>query len=158
VESSPVSVEPNHLSCYFQPPARSNSAAGSHRQSNSSTEDAPAIPQRAMSHTKATHKALARRRSQSKKSPPNSVHNPQTRSSAEMVKSEPEPAHPFGRELEQVNELAEEFGMRDSVVDEDARVLQQKGLRRFGAQEYRMEIEGLFGGVFEDEILTAAWI
>ncbi|KAI9811367.1 MAG: hypothetical protein M1827_005527 [Pycnora praestabilis] len=158
IESSSDSVEPNHLSTYFQGPGRSNSTTDSYRKSNSSAEDVPAIPQRALTHTKATHKALARTRSQSQKAPPNSIHT-QGRTSVEMFNGNIESSHPFGKELEQVNELAEEFGVRDSVMDE-SQILQMKGLQKFGAEDYAMEIEGLFGGVFEDQLfdMGAGWI
>lgn len=70
-------------------------------------------------------------------------------------------AHPFGKELAQVNELAEELGLRESVVDEEEKILMQKGLQKFGAADYLAEIQGLCGGgVFEDMLLPMgnAWI
>lgn len=68
--------------------------------------------------------------------------------------------HPFGRELEQVDEVAEEFGVRSSLVEQEERLLREQGLNKFGAQDYIAEIEGLFGGVFEDMLLpmSASWI
>lgn len=77
----------------------------------------------------------------------------------DMFNENVDPAHPFGKELEQVNELAEEYGVRDSVVDE-TQILSTKGLHRFAAEDYVLEIEGLFGGVFEDTTygLSVGWI
>jgi hypothetical protein len=68
--------------------------------------------------------------------------------------------HPFGAELEQVNELAEEFGISSKVLDEEEQILREKGLRKFKAEDYMMEILPLWGGVFEDELmpLSPGWI
>jgi len=163
-DCSPVTVEPNHLSTYFEVPSKARSSIGSHRQSNTSVDvDAPAIPSRAMSHTKKTHQALARQRSQSMiRTPPTSL--PPTsapRSSLDMFSSKPDANHPFGAELAQVNELAEDFGVQDIIVwDEEEQFLMQHGLQRFTVDDYVNEIQGLFGGVFDDGSypLVAAWI
>lgn len=69
-----------------------------------------------------------------------------------------EPTHPFGKELEQVNEVAEDFGISDSLLDEEEQLLRSKGLKKFAAGDYMMEIEALFGGVFEDQLTQTAWI
>jgi len=156
IESPPTSPETNHLSCYFPTP-KSPSRSSSVRQSTSSTEDAPAIPQRALSHTAATHKALARKRSQ-RMSPPTSIHT--LRTSTEMFSSKVDASHPFGKELEQVNELAEEFGVKDRVLDEEEQYILSRGLRKFAAEDYAMEIGELYGGVFEDRLFSTSsrWI
>ncbi|KAI9743189.1 MAG: hypothetical protein M1835_002936 [Candelina submexicana] len=160
IESSPGSIEPNHLSGYFKSANGNRSAStGSYRKSNSSSPDAPPIPQRALSHTKATHDALVRSRSQAQTTPPNPIPLFQSLSSVDIFNGNIDPAHPFGKELEQVNELAEEFGVRESVVDE-TQILSMKGLYRFAAEDYVLEIEGLFGGVFEDTTygMSVGWI
>ncbi|QDS67847.1 hypothetical protein FKW77_007542 [Venturia effusa] len=56
--------------------------------------------------------------------------------------------HPFGKELMQLDEIAEEFGgaVRDVEREGDARVMRQKGLQRFRAEDYVREIEKLLGG------------
>ena len=60
--------------------------------------------------------------------------------------------HPFGAELAQVQEVAEEFGVRDvRIWDEEAQFLASQGLCRFAAEDYVMEIGGLMRGVFEEE-------
>lgn len=71
----------------------------------------------------------------------------------------PASAHPFGKELEQVNEVAEEYGVRRSLLEEE-RLLREQGLSKFGAHDYIAEIEGLLGGVFDDRLLPtgSAWI
>jgi len=163
-ESPRGSMEPNHLSCYFQSPSRSSSSASSCHQSNAPLDaNVPAVPQRALSHTKKSHQNLARKRSLSRMTPPpNSLSNTSyARSSFEIFTSKAEPNHPFGKELEQVNELAEEFGISDvTVVDEEEDYLASNGLIKFGAEDYMMEIQELLGGVFEDKLLPlgSGWI
>ena len=78
-----------------------------------------------------------------------------------MFAGKAEPGHPFGKELEQVNELAEEFGVGDLVAaDDEEEYLTSNGLIKYGAEEYMREIEGLLGGVFEDKLLPlgTGWI
>ncbi|MCJ1286674.1 hypothetical protein MMC26_006020 [Xylographa opegraphella] len=163
-DCSPVTVEPNHLSTYFEAPSKARSSVGSHRQSHTSVDaDAPAIPSRAMSHTKKTHQALARERSQSMiRAPPTSLlPTSAPRSSLDMFSSKPDANHPFGAELAQVNELAEDFGVQDITIwDEEEQFLVEHGLQRFTVDDYVNEIQGLFGGVFDDGSysLVAAWI
>jgi hypothetical protein len=67
-------------------------------------------------------------------------------------------SHPFGKELEQVNEVAEDFGVSDGVLDEEEQLLRRKGLKKFAAGDYMMEIEDLYGSVFEDCLTQTAWI
>ncbi|KAL8739637.1 MAG: hypothetical protein Q9184_008579 [Pyrenodesmia sp. 2 TL-2023] len=141
IESSPIQVEPNHLTSYFQSPGRQFSGA--------STEVCiPAIPSRAKSHTKVMHQASARRRSNSKPQPPVAIHTPvlPTRSSVDMFSSNPEPDHPFGAELAQVNELAEEIGANEAtMLDEEEQYLINNGLCKFTVDDYVSEIESYFG-------------
>lgn len=68
-----------------------------------------------------------------------------------------ESAHPFGNELAKVNEVAEGFGGISSVLDEEEEFLLSKGLCKFGVEDYINEIQGLYGGIYEDR-LTDAWI
>ncbi|KAL6715747.1 hypothetical protein ACLMJK_006708 [Lecanora helva] len=153
---APSPVEPNHLSTYFQ-------SASNTRSSKDSIEvSSPAIPQRALSHTKKSHQDSARiRRSASKTTlPPTAIHNltTTTRSSADMFTNQPEPDHPFGAELTKVNELAEEIGARNVlVVDEEERYLMEHGLCKFGAEDYMGEIQGLFGGAHNNPF-SLSWI
>ncbi|KAI9806888.1 MAG: hypothetical protein M1833_002546 [Piccolia ochrophora] len=160
-ESRPGSPEPNHLSCYFNG-GRSNSITSSSRKSSGSSE-APCIPQRVPSHTAASHKALAHKRSLQRMSPPNMIPNvaPATETvSQQQQQLLSQSPHPFGRELEQVDEIAEEYGVTESLLDEEERILRRKGLFKFGVDDYMSEIQSLFGGVFEDNFLPmgAGWI
>ncbi|KAL8909429.1 MAG: hypothetical protein Q9207_000264 [Kuettlingeria erythrocarpa] len=141
IESSPSPVEPNHLTSYFQSPGRPFSDA-------SPEISIPAIPSRAKSHTKITHQASARRRSNSKPQPPTAIHAPvmPARRSIDMFSSNPESDHPFGAELAQVNELAEEMGANEAtMLDEEEQYLVDNGLCKFTVDDYVSEIESYFG-------------
>ncbi|KAI8274528.1 hypothetical protein K4K59_010472 [Colletotrichum sp. SAR11_240] len=80
----------------------------------------------------------------------------------------PVESHPFGRELAQVTEIAEEFGIKDRVMDEEERVLKAQGLCKFAAEEYLSEVQSLFNSFFHDKpashshapqrAMAAAWI
>ncbi|KAK2765457.1 hypothetical protein FQN54_008311 [Arachnomyces sp. PD_36] len=164
-ETSPVeecpAPEPNHLSAYFKAPQRSGTV-NSTSTSHSTTSDSPAIPHRSLSHTKKSHQDLAQKKSRSRMTPPPStLPKPNSlRTSHEFFKPVADPSsHPFGKELEQVNEVAEDFGAR-IVLDEEEELLMKKGLRKFSVEDYLSEIEDLYGGVFEDQLgpLSGAWI
>jgi hypothetical protein len=162
-ESSPTSrsPEPNHLSCYFGTPGQA------------SDDEAPKIPQRALSHTKKSAEYLARKRSisrissprtsiQKMTSPKNSIST--SRSSINIFSPSPETveSHPFGNELAQVSELVEEYTTskeRLPVVDEEEQELISRGLYKFGAEEYMSELQGLFIKTFGDiPKMSAVWI
>jgi hypothetical protein len=69
-------------------------------------------------------------------------------------------SHPFGKELEQVNEVAEEFGNL-RVVDEEEMLLYRKGLKKFSVDDYISEVDELYGSIFDDQlgpIGTGAWL
>ncbi|KAF9876444.1 hypothetical protein CkaCkLH20_05852 [Colletotrichum karsti] len=78
-------------------------------------------------------------------------------------------AHPFGRELAQVTEIAEEFGIKDRVMDEEERTLKAQGLRKFAAEDYLAEVQSIFTSFFPEKPasshghapqrpMAAAWI
>lgn len=66
-------------------------------------------------------------------------------------------AHPFGAELEQLNEVAEEFnGVARSAEEEaDLDAMRLRGLERFCAAEYLAEIQPLFSAMVAPRM---AWI
>ena len=66
-------------------------------------------------------------------------------------------AHPFGKELAQVDEVAEEFGGVTSSIDEEEEYLSSKGLYKFSAEDYMNDIEGLCEGPFGPR-LANMWI
>lgn len=151
-ESSPTtsSPEPNHLSCYFG-------------QSTASDDDAPMIPTRALSHTKVSAEYLARKRSISRmSSSKNSISSKTSippirtaRSSFSMFNPNPEVSeHPFGNELAQVSELAEEYSSSQEklmIVDEEEQELVASGLFKFRAEDYMSELQGLFSNIFGEK-------
>lgn len=68
--------------------------------------------------------------------------------------------HPFGKELAQVNEVAEEFGATARLLDEEEQEILSKGLRKFAVEDYLDEIAGLYGGIFEGKLgpMSKPWI
>ncbi|KAL8909825.1 MAG: hypothetical protein Q9171_004849 [Xanthocarpia ochracea] len=161
IGSSPSPIEPNHLTSYFASPGHPFSGA-------SDDVCIPAVPSRAKSHTKQTHQAVARDRSKSRTTlPPLTIHSPVTpvvpaRSSIDMFSSNPVSDHPFGAELAQVNELAEEIGANEStMLDEEEQYLIDNGLCKFSVDDYLDEIQGYFGAGPLDNSYSpfgAAWI
>jgi hypothetical protein len=120
--------------------------------------ETPVIPQRAPSHSKQAHVDLSRKRSIQRLSPPpTNLNKPAHREAIEPSISSP---HPFGKELAQVNEVAEEFGATASIIDEEEREILSKGLHKFGVEEYLDEIAGLYGGVFDDKLgpMSKPWV
>jgi len=72
--------------------------------------------------------------------------------------------HPFGNELAQVTELAEEFsnGKMD-FADEESAFMAERGLCMFSAEDYMSEIQGLFIKAFGEirakaPPMTSLWI
>lgn len=113
--------------------------------------DAPAIPQRAPSHSKKAHVELSRKKSIQRMSPPpTTLDKPRLRTSDDMTV---DPDHPFGKELAKVNEIAEEFGATAGLMEEEEQEILSKGLRKFSVEDYINEIAGLYvGGVFDDRL------
>lgn len=148
----PSSPEPNHLSCYFKPsvytddPSRTSSV-----MSGRQDFDAPIVPQRAPSHSKRAHVQLSRERSVRRAAAPPTTASDLTAES-----------HPFSNELEQLNEVAEEFGsvVRDAEADADRVFMEAHGLASFSSYDYRIEISNLMASAFEDEtpFEQAGWI
>ncbi|KAJ5676131.1 hypothetical protein N7462_009028 [Penicillium macrosclerotiorum] len=148
-------VDSNPLASYF--PKRSVTMESEPRSSttSSSSNDAPLVPRRALSHTKRSHQELARKRSQHRASPPTLAaprSNPAIRASHDIFAPEMhEGVHPFSKELAQVNEVAEEFGATH-IMDEEELLLTRKGLHKFSVDDYLTEIEELYGSIFDDHI------
>lgn len=117
--------------------------------------ESPAIPQRHPSHSKRAHSELARKRSLQGMSAPaisrnhsfssiSSTQKDSNRSSIDYSSNEP---HPFGKELEQLDEVVEEFSgtITDADIAADLQAMRQYGLVRFCASDYMDEIQPLFG-------------
>jgi hypothetical protein len=73
-----------------------------------------------------------------------------------------ETQHPFGPELAQVSELAEEYGVKEqvtNVADTEEQEMLAKGLLKFSADEYLSEVRGLFASfMVPPRPVAAAWI
>ncbi|KAK2010158.1 hypothetical protein LZ32DRAFT_387791 [Colletotrichum eremochloae] len=72
-------------------------------------------------------------------------------------------SHPFGRELAQVTEIAEEFGIKGDVMYEEECLLKAEGLYKFAADDYLSEVQSLFPKFFTDShapqsSMATAWI
>lgn len=119
-----------------------------------------ATPGRASAHkSTASHKSnLSYKSSMSHKS------SISTRSSVNMFSPNPEtPEHPFGSELAQVSELAEEFGSSKQtrpILDPEEQELVSLGLFKFAADDYMNELQGLFITAFGEipRQSSALWI
>lgn len=183
LESSPTSPAPNHLSGYFGGPGKqirkSASTTSLHQVKEEPvvampSENTPAIPQRALSHSKRAHERLAAKRSLQNINSRSSINSRgsvgsvrlsrEQRSSVDMFRGtiHEEEAHPFGRELEQLNEIAEEFNgvARDAETEADVTVMRSRGLAAFCAADYLSEIQPLFSARFgiPQQAPLMAWI
>jgi hypothetical protein len=173
VGSSPTSPvpAPNHLSGFFasanKAPRRSASSGNLYSPKPEAVEAVPAVPERALSHSKRAHERLAQKRSLQNIKPRGSLQSNRSsreqRASIDMFSSTiQEEVHPFGKELEQLNEVAEEFGgvVRDAEYEADMAVIHEKGLGQFCAADYLQEIMPLFSNRFGTPRLPGpmAWI
>lgn len=187
VGNSPTDSYPpkNHLSGYFaaatnrsvpsspelstgmrSPSLRSprRTASTTSLQKAPTTESKPAIPQRALSHSKASHEHLARQRSLRNSSSTGRISrvSREQRSSIDIFKVCEDPSHPFGNELEQLKEVVEEFGgvVHEVSQDEDHTFMLEQKLARFDATDYLREIQPLVAGIMNRQIVAiqTGWI
>lgn len=205
-----LSPEPNHLSCYFTPPAQALTPT------KESAAEPPVIPQRAPSHTKKSYEPLVVRQRSISRMSEQSHRTVSTKASFSFSRSSssstntaatshnstpppfhaakvstasfssPSPSatlpptptsqsnhsnvhrkefsqsqHPFGPELAQVTELAEEYGVKEKLneLDAEEKEMLSKGLFKFSASDYLSEIDGL-RSMFSTikPVPTAVWI
>jgi hypothetical protein len=167
IESSPITPEPGQRKAFFDPTSPKRSATTATGRSSSGTQsstDAPAIPQRAVSHSKKAHQDIARQRSLSRLTPPPTIMSNATvvRNSADMFAGAAlEAAHPpFGNELAHVSEVAEDAGSGAAWLDQEEQEMRSKGLIKFNADDYVSEILGLWEGEHGDRLtgLASPWI
>ena len=160
IECSPSPAEENHLSSYFRAPGQAVSSPSS--GSGSSDVNAHTVPKRSPSHTIKSHQAVARKQSiSSAVPPPINIPSADNANHVDISLGNTDAGHPFGPELAQVNQLAEEFQVRDVLIlDEEEQYLASHGLCKFGAQDYLDEINGLLGGSFANPFgpLNSGWI
>lgn len=139
-ESSPTTAEPNHLSQYFQP------------GDSPKPEPSPMLPRRAPSHSKRAHEALSRKRSVQRARSPSQGRV--VRSSADMFNSSVDAPNPFGKELAQLDAVAEEFAGVRTEAEFDALCMKTRGLAVCSADEYLSEIDGLVTILLDDNSPT----
>jgi hypothetical protein len=174
VDNSPTTSPGNHDSAsYFSTksrkstPRRSISTSDLKARSKSPT---PEIPQRAPSHSKKAHERVARKsasqqfRSHSSTQSWLSVPTArEQRESLEIFSNKVDSVHPLGKELNQLDEVAEEFNdtLQTVDVEADADVMKRKNLGKFRADDYIAEIRPLYLWCFEPKLLTVGpggWI
>jgi hypothetical protein len=153
---------PNHLSSYFKPAVDTsfNSPNQSPRLSAAASFEAPILPRRAPSHSKHAHESLSRKRSvQRLQSPPTSAYASSEFTPSLSASVEAPRDNPFGKELEQLDEIAEEFGqtVRNAEYDADTAYMRSRNLGAFAASDYLNEIHGLIAETFEEQHEAAAW-
>ncbi|EMC95267.1 hypothetical protein BAUCODRAFT_35258 [Baudoinia panamericana UAMH 10762] len=164
--STPVDVEPNHLSCYFKPAVDTKAVSPDQTPTMSQTSfDAPLIPRRVPSHSKKAHEKLHRKNSIKRlmSPPPRELRNSTDMFAVATLSAFVEAPReaPFGKELEQVDEVAEEFGQvsRDAETEADLNAVQDLGLGQFAACDYMSEIQSLvFSTFYEEEQAFTDWI
>jgi len=157
------------------PPRKAKSSIDLQVQARSQ-EPLPPVPTRAPTHSKIAHQELAKKRSLQTlnapgikpvwQSPPRSVPEEEDptrelRRSADIFRShQSNSKHPFGKELEQVDEVAEEFNnaMRDAARQQDLEVMQSRGLKRFCADDYLRDLQPIFNHYFLPQPVMVGWI
>lgn len=151
-EASPISSEPepNHLSQFFKMTGE---------ETPRTIDASPTLPRRAPSHSKRAHEALSRKRSVQRARSPSAQGRgiSRTRSSAEMFTALPEyesPREPFGKELAQLDAVAEEFGGVRTDAEADAMWIKTRGLACYAASDYLSEIDGLVEILLDDNSPT----
>lgn len=160
VDLSPISPVHNLAglpSPHVKPLKKSASTTSLKRVKEEVNEPVPAIPQRALSHSKRAHERLAHKRSLQHVSTGSLGSIGSARSSREQRSSLDmftatiqEESHPFGRELEQLNEVVEEFGgvIRDAEAEADLSAMRSRNLAAFCASDYLADIQPLFSRRF----------
>merc|ERR1711939_1206310 len=166
VDESPMRTEPepNHLSCYFKPAVDTHARSPSQSPSHSARPslETTSIPQREPSHSKKAHETLHRKRSvQRMFSPPPTAREHRRSPTQESFVEAPKEG-PFGRELAQLDEVAEEFGhvVRDAETEADLATMKKHDLAYYAASDYLSEIQSMIYSTFEDEPTggRAGWI
>jgi len=162
IDESPTCPSPNHLISYFKPAVDTslNSPNNSPSLSTAASFEGPTLPRRAPSHSKHAHESLSRKRSvQRLQSPPGSAH-----ASAEFTPSlsasvEAPHDNPFGKELEQLDEIVEEFGqaVRSAEYDADTEYMRSPNLGAFAVSDYLNEIHGAIPETIEEQPEDASW-
>lgn len=171
IDESPIDSDTmdNHLSCYFKPAVDTLNRSPSMSPVSATfptSDTTPRLPQRANSHSKKAHESIHRKNSIRRiMSPaPPATAREMSRSSTEFFNQsivEAPKENPFGSELAQLDEVAEEFGqvVHDAETAADISAMQACGLARYEASDYMSEIHDLIHTAFEEATPTfAGWI
>jgi hypothetical protein len=94
------------------------------------------------------------------------THRPSASQSSQVSRSHKaefsQSLHPFGPELAQVSEIAEEYGVKEKLneLETEEKDLVAKGLQKFSAEDYLGEINSLIASFFADAkpMPTPLWI
>lgn len=175
------SPEPNHLTSYFKMPGKTLVASEmeppaipkrspSHTKKNS--YDAIARSRSVSRMSRDSELSVSTKAGQIFSRPPStstrassSSHSSSPHSQKQATPPPPPPAtglskdsHPFGQELAQVTELAEEYstGTRLATIDEEQQYLQSRGLVKLSATDYLGAIQSLSAAFFPETKHTAA--
>lgn len=171
-----ISPEPNHLTCYFEPsntmaskiapppaiPQRSPShtkktsydALARQAQASRLSRDSERTVSSSSRSTGFSRSASTSTQASSlsqPETPPNKT-MPSLPASVRPPKSLAREQHPFGQELAQVTELAEEFAgsKRSRPVDDEEAFLESKGLVKFSAEDYIASLQSLTASFFPE--------
>jgi len=89
---------------------------------------------------------------------------PQRSQRSQHRKEYSESQHPFGPELAQVSEIAEEYGVKEqmNVVIAEEQEMLAKGLLRFSAKDYLYDIQEIYNDCFTEAdpvpVAASSWI
>ncbi|KAK3062456.1 hypothetical protein LTR53_019356, partial [Teratosphaeriaceae sp. CCFEE 6253] len=122
---------------------------------------------RVPSHSKKAHERLHSQRSIQRVMSPPPTTALESRNSVEIFSPttawfvEAQTENPFGRELAQLDEVAEEFGqvVHDVETADDIAVMQTRGFACYSASDYMSEIQDTIYGTFTEPTQdVAGWI
>lgn len=170
--------EPNHLTCYFQAAAQEQhqqtpdpNAPAIPRRSPSHTKKASyealarkrsvSRMSRDSEHSNSSRVGQTFSRASSTSTRPSSASHTSTPVSPKPISQPTTPVlnnptkeqHPFGQELAQVSELAEEYGVckqLNSIVEEEEQYLEANGLVKLSADDYLGAIHSLAASFFPE--------
>jgi hypothetical protein len=174
VDTSPTTSPGNHDSTsYFSLKSRKSTPRRSISTNDLKTHapsPTPEIPHRAPSHSKKAHERVARKSASQQFRLHSNTHSwllvptaREQRTSLEILSNKIDSTHPFIKELQQLDEVAEEFNdtVQDIDREADADVMKMKNLAKLCADDYVAEIKPLYQSCFESKLLAVGpggWI
>ncbi len=176
--------EPNHLSCYFQSAGQQTtpdpSAPAIPKRSPSHTKKASyeALARKSslrsvsrmsrdsdhsiaskVGQTFSRASSTSTRASSASHTSTPFAQKPTSAPTTPVISKPSKEQHPFGQELAQVSEIAEEYGIGrqlNAIVEEEEQYLQANGLVKFSADDYLGAIQGLAAAFFPEVKHAAA--